>query len=86
MSRMGVNSPTYVAGFERGVRPDRRLVDVDDFVDLLDPVIFLCAPGDPAAPCSLRAKRRWRISLTSVLFPSRNAGDARQLRERETAR
>jgi len=34
-SRIGVNSPVYVAGLERGVRAYRALIYIDHFIEML---------------------------------------------------
>jgi len=74
---MGVNTPVYVAGLERGVRPDRALIDVDDAIDMFHALHAIAGRGIDAAVVELtRDMLQQRVVHQRRLTRTRHAGDA----------
>src|SRR5439155_15276036 len=63
------NTPVYVAGLDRGVRPIGDWSTRTSLSTLSSPVTRVCRPGTCRAPLSLFASTDARMSLTSVDLP-----------------
>ncbi|MNR00817.1 hypothetical protein D3C85_1166010 [compost metagenome] len=68
-SRIGVNRPVYVAGFERGVRPIGLWSTLMTLSKCSSPSIWSCAAGSAVLPYRWRATAWYSVSLISVDLP-----------------
>jgi hypothetical protein len=73
-----------VAGFERGRAPDGALVDVDDLVEMFEPLDRLAGRGRLARAVQLhRGGLEQRLDGQRGLAAAGDAGDADELAQRE---
>src|SRR5258708_38045503 len=66
---MWSNTPVYVAGLDRGVRPIGPWSTCTTLSRCCMPVTRVCLPGTIRVPCSSLASALYRMSLTSVDLP-----------------